>query len=320
VGVLALAVVVAIGVVGYGSLLAGDGPAADVEEVVLPRLAGRPLAQAQQEVERLGLLVDLRYEPNELVPPDVVVEHEPIAGARVEVGSQVVLVVSDGPAGLVVPDLAGVSAPEAVRTLSVLGLVGVPEEVFDERVPQNEVVGTVPASGSRAAPGSQVRVQVSRGPEPRVVPDVVGRPSAEAFAAIGRADLQVGAVTRRYQRDAEPGTVLSTRPAADASVPRDTPIAVVVAASEPVARVPDLVGLTRASAQQLAASLDVPLTVRTEELPPGDPRAGLVVRQSPVANSPADGAVTVVVGVVPSPTTTTTTAPGPATSTTTTAP
>lgn len=301
-GVVGLVLVVVLGVVALGARIEDRDGGVEVDQVVLPRLAGRTLPDAQAELERLNMIVDVRYEPNELVPPDVVVEQEPIAGARLEVGRQVVLVVSDGPVGVTVPDLSGVSAPEAVRLLSVLGLTGVPEEVFDESVPQGEVVGTLPAAGGRAVTGDEVQVQVSVGPEPRTVPDVVGQPATAAFAALGRADLQVGGVTRRVTTEDDPGTVLAVEPAAGEEVPRDTPVRVVVAASADLIEVPDLVGLTEESARRLASEVGVAVSVTSETLAPGDPRGGFVMRQTPVAGSPAgDSPLAVVVGVAPPP-------------------
>ncbi len=167
--------------------------------------------------------------------------------------------------------------------------------------------------------GSSVEVRVSRGPEPRVVPEVVGLASVEAFAAIGRADLTVGSVSRRVSDDQPVGTVLSVAPAPGAEAPRGQPVDVVIATDVGPLTVPDLVGLTRASAVTVAEASGVEVTVRTEAVPSGDRRNGLVMRQSPIVESPAarGSSVTVVVGAAPATptasattTTTTTTAPG----------
>lgn len=99
VGIVALLLVLVIGLWGLAGLMTTEpDEGRQVAEIVVPRVAGRPLPEAQAQLERLGLIVDVRYEPNEVAPVDVVVDQEPIAGARLEVGEQVVLVVSDGPA------------------------------------------------------------------------------------------------------------------------------------------------------------------------------------------------------------------------------
>jgi serine/threonine-protein kinase len=151
------------------------------------------------------------------------------------------------------------------------------------------------------------------------VPEVVGQPSAEAFVALGRAELEVGRVTRRASPDAVPGTVVSTDPAAGEQAPRGFPVAVVIAAEPGSIDVPDLVGFTQASATRVASEFDLVVRVRTEAVTAGDRRAGRVISQSPVANSPISSGetVTITVGAVPAPTTTTTTTPSRSTTTTT---
>jgi beta-lactam-binding protein with PASTA domain len=321
VAVVALLLVAAVALVGLSALMTPeDSDGRQVAEIVVPRMGGRPLPEAQASLEQLGLIVDVRYEPNEVAPVDVVVDQEPIAGARLEVGEQVVLVVSDGPAGVRVPDLGDVTAAETTRLLGTLGLVAVIEEVFDEEVPKGGIVGTIPAQGARVVPGAEVTVLLSRGPEPRTMPEVVGRPSTEAFVAIGRAELQVGRVTRRETTDAEPGTVLSTDPEQGTQVARGFPVAVVIAAEPGTVAAPDLVGFTRSSAASIADDLGLDVSVRTEVVSASDGRSGRVISQRPVASSPVPpgGTITITIGAVPAPTTTTTTTPSGSTTTTTT--
>jgi eukaryotic-like serine/threonine-protein kinase len=303
IGVLLLVVVTALGVVGLASLVDEGSARTEIPEVVIPRLANRTMTEAQTSLEALGLIVDVRFEPNELVPPDVVVGQEPIAGARLEVGEQVVLVVSDGPVGLTVPDLRGGQASEAERILGILGLEMELSEVRDEDVPMGQIVGTEPSEGSRSAPGATVTVLVSLGPEPRTVPDVVGQLSHEAMAAIGRADLEIGAVTVRFVDDERVGRVLSTIPVAGAEVPRDQPIGVVVGSLAGAAEIPDLAGLSERSAVDALGRGDLRASVRREPVPPGDRRIGRVIRQSPMVGEPAalGSTVTIYVGAPTAP-------------------
>lgn len=322
-GLLGLMAVILVGVIGLGGLVTVDEQSAEVAQVVVPRLNGRALVEAQEQLETLGLLVDVRYEPNEQAPVDVVVEQEPIAGSRLDVGRQVIVTVSDGPAGVRVPDLADLSAPEAQRLLSALGLPSEIAEVHDEKVPQNVIVGSSPAKGSRLLPGDLVKVLVSVGPEPRTVPQLVGIESVKALASLALAELTVASVTTKVDASAVPGSVLSTSPAGGEKVPRGQPVEIVVAAAPASVLLPDLVGLTRANAQLAGSDAGLEVVIRNETLPEGDIRGGRVIRQEPIANSPVpeDATITVVVGVVPPPTTvpptTPSTVPGGSTTTTT---
>lgn len=314
VGGLLLIVVLVLAVVGLGSVIDTSDESPVVPEVVVPRLASRTMAEAQAELERMGLIVDVRFEPNEVVPPDVVVDQQPVAGARLEVGEQVVLIVSDGPVGVTVPDLARGQAAEAERILGVLGLGISLREIHDEVVPMGEIVRSDPAAGARAPQGSTVTVAVSLGPEPRTVPDVVGSPSHAAFVAIGRAELEIGGVTERLVEADQVGRVLSIDPPAGTKVPRDQPVKVVLGTAVGPVAVPDVVGLDERNAKAVVSGRDLQVTVRTEAVTPGDRRAGRVISQSPVAGSPSGhgATVTITVGVeraTPPPSTTTPAAP-----------
>jgi serine/threonine-protein kinase len=220
--------------------------------------------------------------------------------------------------------LTGLQGSEAVDLLQTVGLLGALENTYDETIRPGEVVNSAPAIGARAPVGSTVVVRVSQGPAPRTVPEVVGSTVGAAVVALGRADLSVGTITEQFSDTQVPGIVVSSDPAQGTQAPRDQPVALVVTASRLPVAVPDLVGLTRASAASVAKEAGVSATVRNQELPAGDTRIGVVVSQSPVANTRvANGAaVTINVGVLAAPTTTTT-APGATTvpvATTTTAP
>ncbi|HLU42129.1 MAG TPA: PASTA domain-containing protein [Microthrixaceae bacterium] len=297
VGILLLVVVLALGAAALGAVIAGEDDAPVVPQVIVPRLQSRPMPEAQAQLERMGLLVDIRFEPNEVVPPDVVVDQEPIAGARLEVGEQVVLVVSDGPMGILVPKLAGSQVPEAQRTLANLGLTLEERSEHHELVPMGHIIRSEPAPGARAELGSKVVVVVSSGPRPREVPDVVGARSYEAFAAIGRADLEIDRVRERYVEGSAVGTVLELDPAPGTEVPRDTPIEVVVGVASPPHTVPEVVGLRTASARRVIDNAGLDAVVRTEAVPAGDRRAGRVIRQSPLPGLPAAQGADVVIVV-----------------------
>jgi serine/threonine-protein kinase len=150
------------------------------------------------------------------------------------------------------------------------------------------------------------------------VPEVVGMNSAQAFAALGRADLEVGQVTRRVVSDRSPGEVVSTDPAPGDQAPRGYPVAVVIAADPAARTAPDLVGFTRANATRIAESAGLEVVVRTEAVTGSDRRVGRVIAQSPMASSPvgAGDSITITVAAVPPPTTTTTSTPGGSTTTT----
>jgi PASTA domain len=130
------------------------------DRVELPRVAGRPAAQAVQTLRALGLEVIQRGQPSER-PVDTAVGTEPAAGTRVPAGSRVTLVVDLADTRVPVPRLGGQTADQARQTLQGLGLqVTQREEESDEAV--GTVLGTEPGAGSKVPPGSQVTLVVAR--------------------------------------------------------------------------------------------------------------------------------------------------------------
>ena len=306
VGGVLLVLVIIVGLFGITTVVDEATSGREVPVVVVPRLSNRPVAQAQAQLERLGLIVDIRYQANERVPVDVVIEQTPIAGARLEVGERVVLGVSDGPSGVRVPNTVGQPVADATRLLSVVGLAAGPVEVYDEEVPAGLVLGSRPAPSERSTLGATVELIVSKGPEPRTVPEVVGLSSPEGLLQIGRAELNVGEVTRRAVDGVEPGKIASVDPGAGTAVPRGSRVDIVVSTPATPATVPDLVGLRRVTAVEIAESLGIRVSVSNEVVAATDRRIGLVISQSPVADSPR-APMSLVIAVGPPPTTTTTT-------------
>ena len=315
VGSVFLVLVIIVGLFGITKVLDDASSGQEVPVVVVPRLTNRPMAQAQAELERLGLIVDIRYQPNERVPVDVVIDQTPIAGARLEVGERVELGVSDGPSGVRVPNTVGQPVADATRLLSVVGLAAAPTEVYDEEVPAGLVLGSNPAPSGRSTLGSSVELIVSKGPEPRVVPEVVGLPAAEGMLQIGRAELNVGDVTRRAVDGVAPGNIASVDPGGGSEVPKGSRVDVVISIAPTPGTVPDLVGLRRATALEIADSLGIRVSASNEIVEATDRRIGLVISQTPVADSPT-APMSIVIAVGPTPTTTTTTTTPGATTTT----
>ena len=95
-----LLVVVVVGLVALSGLMSTDEDRAARSPRSWCRVFGPSVGRGPVAARGArGSTVDVRYEPNEVAPVDVVVDQDPIAGARLEVGEQVVLGVSDGPAG-----------------------------------------------------------------------------------------------------------------------------------------------------------------------------------------------------------------------------
>lgn len=151
--------------------------------VPLPVVSGKPEAEAVALLQQAGFVVVAERRFDEVVPKDVAIDTDPPGSAgKAPRDSTVKLFISDGPAPVPVPDVAGKSFDEAAAILAAAKLAAVRTEGFSDTVAVGVVIGTDPAVGQPAARDSQVAVIVSKGPELVAVPNVVGL-SVEAASA-----------------------------------------------------------------------------------------------------------------------------------------
>jgi hypothetical protein len=94
--------------------------------------------------------------------------------------------------------------------------------------PIGTAVAQRPGPGARVSDGSTLRVVLSAGPPPVVVPQLVGERSTDALAILGRIGL-TGAVTQVAAPGVTPGLVVAQSPTATSNRPRHSTIRLSVA-------------------------------------------------------------------------------------------
>jgi eukaryotic-like serine/threonine-protein kinase len=163
-----------------------------VQMVTVPKLHGHTASEAASILKAHQLQrgrVNERYSPN--VAKGDVISSQPAAGARVEHGSKVNLLVSNGPRPLTVPDVHGKTFDDAKAFLASLGfVVGDPVERFSDTVPTGQVLASNPPPGTSSFAGATVTLVVSKGPQLYQVPDVTGKKIQDAIAIINRAGFK----------------------------------------------------------------------------------------------------------------------------------
>ena len=103
-------------------------------------------------------------------------------------GSEVDLIVSDGPSLRTVPDtLVGLAFAEAESQLALERLAAVRVDVFDNAIPLDQVISVEPEAGTELSRDAEVTLTVSKGPEPVAVPNVSGSALADAVATLQNA-------------------------------------------------------------------------------------------------------------------------------------
>lgn len=201
----ALLVVLAVAL----ALIAAAWYLAQPDNTSVPSVVGLPLNDAVTRVQGDGFKADIVSQPNEEAE-GTVFDQSPSAGREAEEGSQVRLLVSNGPAEVAIPNAVGISETQARDRLAGAGLQAKVFEVFSETGPVGVVVAQSPAAGTQAAAGSPVRLNVSKGSALVAVPPVVGLTQTDAITRLEAAGLGVNAVTVPSQEPA--GVVVAQNP------------------------------------------------------------------------------------------------------------
>ncbi len=306
---LAAAVLIA-GVVAAVLLLAPAG------KVVVPDVAGQSEQAASATLRRAGLNPVPTLQPSSTVPSGVVISQSPAAGARVEKGGKVGIVVSGGPASAPVTDVEGLSAADAIAKLRKAGFKPKSTKETSSTVAAGKVIATNPTAGTEKQLGSPVIVIVSSGPAPVKVPDVTGQSLSAAEATLTNAGLQVGTVTKRTSASQAPDTVLAQSPATGTTEKAESKVDLTVAQAPKEAAVPDVVGESQTLA--LVALGQAGFKPKTASAPSTEAsQVGMVLKQSPAAGAqaPKGSVVTITVGAAGTETTPTTPTTTPTTTT-----
>jgi beta-lactam-binding protein with PASTA domain/predicted Ser/Thr protein kinase len=273
---------------------AGDDDPA-VAQVEVPRVVGETVEDAQRILDNLGFEVRITREANDDQEAGRVFDQDPKFGERVDEGSTVTLKVSAGAEAVTVPDVIGSQVDQARLLLTAQGFTVVTEDVDDEDAPVGEVVDQDPSPNDEAPRGSEVRLFVSGGPAPREVPDVVGRPIAEASNLLGQAGFAVNQTSESSNTVPE-GEVIRTNPPAGSTQEKGTAITVVVSSGPGESTVPSVVGLTEANAINTLNNAGFnPVPVEQDTADPTED--GRVIEQDPGGNTTAEDGATVTITI-----------------------
>ncbi len=242
-------------------------------------------------------LIDHGFVPREklsfddTVPKGVVFDQSPIAGAKLAKNSPVQITVSNGPPQVPVPSVIGKNRDDAIATLTNAGLTYTVVSVHSGK-PPDTVTGQFPHPGTKVKKGSKVQINVSSGPQPVPVPNVVGQSFDQASATLQNAGF---AVARKNVDSNQPAdTVVSQSPSSAA--PGAT-ITLSVSKGPKQSTVPDVTGEDETSAKDELKTAGFKVQVQHQDVT--DPsQNGIVISQTPDGGTQADhgSTVTIVVG------------------------
>ncbi|WFF00605.1 Stk1 family PASTA domain-containing Ser/Thr kinase [Micromonospora sp. WMMD964] len=188
------------------------------ERFPVPDVIGKEFELAEADLVNVKLVVAkgaARYD--DTLPAGVVLDTSPKVGTEVKPGAKITLILSRGRAPVTVPNLVGKSLTEARTTLAQLNLTLV-ETYKESDKPKDEILGQSPADGAGVEKGTQVKLDVSKGPPAIVMPRVIDLPCQQAKQALEGQGFPVTALINPN------ATVRIQAPGENSQVPPGTPV------------------------------------------------------------------------------------------------
>ena len=162
-----------------------------------------------------------------------VISTQPGENTQLEKGRTVVLVVSQGPEKVSVPDVVGDDEDDARSTLSDAGLkADVTEEESEDEDP-GTVLRQDPGSGQQVDKGSTVTLVVAKAPPEVEVPDVVDQERDDAEQALKDAGFEVRVREETVDTIDQDGIVIGQDPAGGEQLRKGSRVTIVVGKFEP---------------------------------------------------------------------------------------
>ncbi|MCU1448037.1 MAG: protein kinase family protein with domain [Acidimicrobiales bacterium] len=224
----------------------------------MPALRGLREAEAVAALQPLKVKVQIARPFVDGTEAGLFLESRPLAGTRVKEGSTVRLTISAGAPPVDVPDLASTTKATATEKLVAADLaVGHVASTYDEQAPAGAVLSWA-HKGEKVPKHTAIDLNVSDGPRPRTVPTVAGKTFDQAAAAlqlVGLNAVRADAFSDTVPKD----QVISTSPAAGASVGRGGRVTVTISKGPDLVGVPDVSGksVQDATATMQAAGLQI---------------------------------------------------------------
>lgn len=202
------------------------------EELAVPDVEGLQVTAAAEKIRNAGLQPEIRT-VRSTEKAGTVVDQVPESGTKAEAQSVVRLEVATPPprkepATVELPNLVGVTAAEARRSLRSLGLRWSIAQVESEQ-PQGVVVGQSPRAGAEVREGRRVQLRVSKGPATATVPDVRGLGEQTARERLESAGFTVEVLDMPTEDPGEDGLVVDQAPAARETAREGTTVTITVA-------------------------------------------------------------------------------------------
>jgi serine/threonine-protein kinase len=226
----------------------------------VPDVAGLSQPDAEAKLTDSDLKPQVELQRHNTVERGTVIGTEPGDGQEILRGEPIKLIVSMGRPR--VPQVAaGSEVADAERRIRDAKLVPDRDDgqnEFSDEVPKGKVLDVNPSAGSELEIGKRVVIVLSKGPEPKPVPDVKNKTHDEAVNELRSKGFEPVDLPGEFSAEVEGGRVIRTDPEAGKKLDGDKKVGIVVSTA---VTVPDLTGRTVDEARGMLAQVGLQIEI-----------------------------------------------------------
>lgn len=220
----AIVAVLLLGSVGF--FLAGG--AGVTNEVEVPNIVGKLTDDVKNQVEQLGLKLEVKSTEKSDELENTILEIDPKAGTKVKKGSVINAIVSAGEEQIEMPDLRTYERTNIEKKLKAENLNNyeITEEYSDE-VEKGYLIKQSPDAGTKVSKNTEIKIIVSKGPETKFVDivDVTGKTLSEAKELLKGLDVEV---EEKITHDKSQDGIVLKQSIAPTQIKEGTPITITI--------------------------------------------------------------------------------------------
>ncbi len=167
-----------------------------------------------------------------------------------------------------VPPIESISAEKADKIISTYGLnLKTKDEIYSSEIPEGYIIEQDPGPGEKIAPGSDIEIIISKGPEASSlqVPNLIGLTLEEAQDLLKSCGLERGNLTRQYSDTFTEGLIIRQEPGSDETVEVGEAINLTLSNGKELILIPNIIGEDFIEASNYLISLG--LTIQSSKSP-----------------------------------------------------
>lgn len=174
------------------------------KEVAVPDIVGMDYKMADEELNKIGLELNVTMEYNDEFDKDQIISQDPLKGRKVKEGRAIEVRVSKGSKLISVPNVTGIDIEDAIDRLNAKDLnMGDRNDEYSDEKPEGLVISQSPKVGASVKSGTNINLVVSKGKKPDQVsmPDLTGLTVEKARTVLHEKNLELG--EEKYQESNE---------------------------------------------------------------------------------------------------------------------